>query len=79
MAQQASAHHEARLIKARRRKDILRPLLQMRGLSPRRWAARAGVNPDLVLEFCNGRAELSDEDAAALADVLGIGSRDLPD
>lgn len=55
-----------------RRRSVIEPLLQKRGLSPARWAKDAGLDPSVAYDYLKGRRCLRSSSRAALARVLGL-------
>jgi lambda repressor-like predicted transcriptional regulator len=65
--------------RAMARRAIVMPLLESKGWSRRKWAIEAGVSKNSVYEYLGGKRKLSGANRRALAEVLGLEPRDLPE
>jgi lambda repressor-like predicted transcriptional regulator len=65
--------------RAKARRAFVMPRLESKGWSRCKWAIEAGVSKNSVYEYLDGRRELSKANRRALAEVLGLQPRDLPE
>jgi hypothetical protein len=76
-------HMEARTTeraeRARVRQEVVMPILRNKRWSRGRWAREAGVSKNSVYEYLDGKRTLSNENRQAMADVLGLQPKGLPD
>lgn len=62
--------------RATERRRAVMPVLQQKGMSPSRWADRAGVDPSVVYGYLSGKSQPRLENRKALAQAIGL--PDLP-
>jgi hypothetical protein len=55
------------------------PILASKGWKRGRWATEAGVSKNSVYEYLEGRRTLTPENRRAMAEVLGLEARQLPE
>jgi len=61
------------------RKERIDPILRDKGMSPSRWASKAGVDPSVVYDYLSGKSNPRPDSRKALAEVLELEPSDLPD
>jgi|SRR6266567_6845255 len=87
IAQRASAvpkggsqtHSDSQAHTNARRRRILEPILNNRGLSPHGWAVQAEVNWHTVDSYLNGKTQPTKDTRKRLANALGMEPQDLPE
>ena len=61
------------------RKSIVMPILDQKGWKRGKLATEAGISPNSVYEYLDGKRHLSWENRKAIAEVLGLKPEQLPE
>jgi helix-turn-helix protein len=61
------------------RKAVVLPILQQKGMSPSKWADKAGVDPSVVYDYLDGKSKPRPENRKALAEAIKLSMADLPE
>ena len=64
-------------LQARKRMAVLDPILERKGMTKNGWATKAGYDPSVVYDYCNGRSNPRPNTRNDLAKAIGIAT--LPD
>lgn len=65
--------------KAGARKAFMRPILREKGMTPSRWATKAGVDPSVVYDYLKGTSNPRPESRKVLAQAIGLKVSELPE
>lgn len=63
---------------AEKRRSLVQPLLETRGMNVTAWAEKAGVTPTVAYDYLNGKSSPRPDNRLALAEVLGLKAQELP-
>jgi hypothetical protein len=61
------------------RESFVLPVLQEKGMSPSKWATRAGVDPSVVYDYLSGHSTPRPDSRKALAEAIDVKIADLPE
>jgi hypothetical protein len=78
-AETAETQTVTQLVVKQSRRQFIEPLLSKKGLSPSKWASRAGVDPSVVYDYLNDTSDPRPDSRKALAGVLGLEPSELPE
>jgi hypothetical protein len=65
--------------RARTRHAVVDPILKAKGWTRGKWVTAAGVGNNSVYEYLDGKRSLTTQNRKAMADVLGLGTEELPE
>jgi lambda repressor-like predicted transcriptional regulator len=61
------------------RRAFVQPRLLEKGMSPSKWADRAGFDTSVIYDYLNGRSKPRPETRKAMAEALGVTAIELPE